>query len=450
VIRIVVAMIVAAVAGVSVAAPPREMEVSPAAPGGPLLRLSLAEPEGGARSGDAAPLYYQAALGLALSGEDLRTLTEFIEDRGPARRPDLVRAVVDRSEGSLELLGLASGMASCTWGTPVGALGGSVRVPEVGRLRQLGMLLSARARLELLRGDTESCVRTIGQGMRMARQIGAGPTIVQGIVGLSLGDAMCDELERVVTSENGSSVYWALTSLGETPVDLRPALAGERQIMQRGRVRLEDVAAGRARPAEALADLRPLVYGGQESPGTQVRWAGIAASTYARARAAMVAGGRSESEVAALPVSYVSLWFRARRYVELRDEVFAWAGLPFAQGREGLEAAQERVSRAVRDDPDELVTSLPDLVVLRQRWVSLEQRWALLRAVEAVRAYAGVHAGEVPSGLGTPGVPPTGPDPLTGRAMGYRVIGGGVVEVTSGEGNESVTWRVRMRGARER
>lgn len=445
----IMAMLAASSGGL--AGPPREVVVSSVVPSGPALRLSLAEPEGGARPGDAATLYYQAALGVSLSGTDLQTLTDFIADRGPARRVDLATQLLERERDVLELVELASAMGVCTWGTPVGAMGGSVRVPEAGRLRQLGMLLSARARVQMLAGDLDASVRTIGAGLRMARHIGAGPTIVQAIVGLSLGEAMCDELERLMTDERGPSMYWGLAGLGPTPIDLRAALAGERHLVSDGGISLEGVAAGRIDPARAIAALRPRVYGGEAARGAGFRWAGMAASTYQRARGTMLKRGHTPAEVAALPVSYVSLWYRVDRYVTLRDELFAWASLSYSDGLTGLTVAQERAARAQREDPDELLGSLPDLLTFRRRWALVEQRFAMVRAVEALRLYSGAHAGEPPSTLDAPGVLPVSPDPMTGQALGYRVLPGGTIVLTSGSGPEgggdTVEWNVLLRRA---
>ena len=59
--------------------------------------------------------------------------------------------------------------------------------------------------------------------------------------------------------------------------------------------------------------------------------------------------------------------------------------------------------------------------ILRAR-VRLDQRFALLRHVEAIRLYAAAHGGKLPASLADIEVP-LPDDPFTGKAFPYRVEG---------------------------
>jgi hypothetical protein len=436
-------------------APVRELTVSAARAPARALEHSFLSPPGGWQPGNAAPLYYQAMLMLSsLSAEEQGVLAEVAGGATPAARAE---GALERADEALALVEMASLMERCDWGTPVRSQGTSVRVPETARLRLVGMALAARANLQLSARDIAGSVRSVGTGLRLSRHIAEGPTIVQGVVALSIANMMADVLERLVGTEGAPSMYWPLAELGDVPVDISPGLRRERYIVNFGAPLLDAVGAGTVEPGAAVAAVGPAFFGSPTDSDPASRWraAGLAAASYPEARSAFIAEGMTAAEVDALPVTYVSLRYGVQRYLELRDELFKWTALPYWQACDGVARSQERVGRAVESGEGGLLThTLPNVEAMMRNSVMIQRRFGALRVIEALRLYAGANGGELPTSLAAPAMLPVAPDPMSGGGFGYErgegvAVIGGITTGPSEKGRE-VLYRIRVRAPRGR
>jgi hypothetical protein len=182
---------------------------------------------------------------------------------------------------------------------------------------------------------------------------------------------------------------------------------------------------------EHIDRIRELAKGGQKKPGEPDRstraWLDARnkdEALVAAARRRLVEYGLPEERLARFPVDQVLLLDEWREFEVRRDEAMKWMNLPTWQ-------AQETLDRMIKTGPSSDVASpgealftglVPALYKVRLAQGRLEQRIALLRAVEALRLYAAEHDGKLPAKLSDVPVP-LPPDPFTGKPFRYELDG---------------------------
>jgi hypothetical protein len=141
----------------------------------------------------------------------------------------------------------------------------------------------------------------------------------------------------------------------------------------------------------------------------------------AAARRRLHESGLDAEKVKQFPARQVILLDEKLKYRTQLDEDLKTGGLPYWEA-EKLQAA------APKEKPGEslLAWMTPDFVRtfrVRQAGVRLDQRLALLRCVEALRAYVAEHDGKLPAKLDDVKLPlPV--DPVTGKPFPYELNGG--------------------------
>src|SRR4051794_13297503 len=80
--------------------------------------------------------------------------------------------------------------------------GNGLLLPDVHPMRTFGTLLMLRARMELLDGRFDKAAHTLQTGLQLARDMGAGPTLIQDLVGVAIGQLMLRAVEDWVAQPN--------------------------------------------------------------------------------------------------------------------------------------------------------------------------------------------------------------------------------------------------------
>jgi hypothetical protein len=136
----------------------------------------------------------------------------------------------------------------------------------------------------------------------------------------------------------------------------------------------------------------------------------------AEARRRLAEHGLREEHLARFPADQVLLLDEQRDYEVRRDEYMKYMNLPTWEAVDLLAASEPSKSGALFDG------FLPAVRKVRQAQGRLEQRFALLRHVEALRLYAAANDGKLPSRLADVGVPLPN-DPFTGKPFRYEADG---------------------------
>jgi len=173
---------------------------------------------------------------LPVEGEYFRSFAEHLEDRGleeneavldrfngclqgPWSREDApaVGAWLAANEKPLALLLEASRRPRCyaplVTGDPRTPCI-SVLLPGLGRVRSAGRLLAARAMLRLDSGDVDGACGDLVACHRLGRLVGQGPTLIDGLVSITV-DAMASQADAAVAQSGKLSAEQAAAFLAE-------------------------------------------------------------------------------------------------------------------------------------------------------------------------------------------------------------------------------------------
>ena len=98
--------------------------------------------------------------------------------------------------------------------------------------RKLAFILELWARLEISSRGHEGTAIALRTGFGMARHLGQGPTVIQGLVGAAVGGLMCREVEKFVQSEGSPNLYHALAGMPRPLIDIEKAIENEEKATQ--------------------------------------------------------------------------------------------------------------------------------------------------------------------------------------------------------------------------
>lgn len=327
----------------------------------------------------------------------------------------------------------------CDWGTAdrVAAEGIGFLIPDAQKMRELTFLLNLRTRMHAADGKVDAALRDVQTGFALARHAAQGPTLIQFLIGNAIAAQTTRELEQVMQSPGCPNLYWSLTALPRPLIDLTKGMEGELRSMEATIPLPKDVEKGPMTPEDALAALDRLWAGIQKLAEEEGRM-GVAEGrlglafyitlTHPSARKALLAAGKTEAELDAMPPAQVVMLDALVRFRNLRDEHFVWFNAPYGEAMQGMKASEAKIRELRRSPPLDylqtmLLLLLPAVDKVYGAQVRTERRVASLRAVEAVRLHMAKGDGKPPVALADVTVVPVPVDPATGRPFEYAADG---------------------------
>jgi hypothetical protein len=407
----------------------------------PALKYRLAITLGERKPGNAATHYYRALLlARQLPKEHLQEHQERYDAWHKGPRDQFPRAEVAKWLAAhrrvFDELQLAAYREHCEWDLRIQDLRGpevySIVLPEIQECRELARSLSLKARSEMVEGRLDDAFETLRQGYQLARDVAQQPFIVCGLVGVAIASVMHEELRQLI-EESDSNYYWAIASLPQPAVDLRPALQFEvlhtpLQIFPF----LKDAETAQRSPdqwrqviVECLRDLGSL-GAGQQFDGWQGELAAAAYVTklYPVAKQAMIESGLDRDRVEGMPVGQVVAIHTARATQRLGHEMIKNALLPYDEALPRMAAVNYQT---LLGDPLSGSVGLPIAPLLMPAVQSayaaqtrLARTTAALQAIEALRMHAAA-SGKLPAALADVTIVPVPNNPATGQPFPYRL-----------------------------
>lgn len=427
---------------------PTTILLRPAAAPSPALKYRLVPERLGQVPGNAAIFYYRALLVASTHRADLDAerksgppavkaettdarVSGWIEGPIADLPRDQARALLARFQTPLHEVELAATRTTCDWEFDARPEGISLLLPEIQAMRSLARLVALKARLATLDGRTDEAIRAIEDGLVMGRNVARGPTVIQGLVGIAIDNIMLGCLKELIQAPGTPSLYWALADRPRPFITMRESLEWERNLLEKelpGLLDLDKEPWGIARArrfAEELEEKLPQFSNDEAIPSGRLGLAAITAKVYPEARKALIAGGKPEAEVDAMPVVQVAALFTYRQYRRDLDEATKWLGLPPWQAAGKFDAALGMTGEQKRFNP--LLTLfrnlIPYLSSAKQAEFRLERHIDALQCVEAIRLHAAAHGGALPPTLGALTDAPAPLDPATGQPFEYKVEG---------------------------
>lgn len=126
----------------------------------------------------------------------------------------------------LKLVARAAKCEECNW--PEWKPGDQIE--GLTEYRKLAFILELWARLEISQKRYEGAAIAMRTGFAMARHLGKGPTIIQGLVGAAVGSLMCREVEEFVQMEDSPNSYRAIAEMPRPFVNIENAIENEKKV----------------------------------------------------------------------------------------------------------------------------------------------------------------------------------------------------------------------------
>ena len=349
----------------------------------------------------------------------------------------------------------AARFESCDWQQPIRE-GNYIAIllPEVQQMRTYGRLLEAKAHLEIAEGRYDEAVRTLQTGYAEARHVVQSPTLVSALVGVTIAGTMSNEVQQLIQQPDAPNLYWALSTLPRPLVDFRLGGEAESNLLYLQFPRLRDLDKKNLSPEEwrkllneVMEDIRTIWDTSVDPHMLPAVTTLLALRGYPLAKRTLIEQGRTAAEVEAMPVAQVVLLYTVQLYEELSDDQFKWFFLPAAEAGDGLQRAEQRMSRAFTAKREIIPLAsilLPASASAKKAETRLEWKLAMLRIFEAMRLYAAAHDGQWPDHLSDITNVPVPVNPYDGKPFVYRREGDKAI-LNSETGPRGMPWRYEIK-----
>ncbi len=314
-------------------------------------------------------------------------------------------------------------------------------LPEIQNLRELFRTQSLRCRLAIAEGRIDDAIEITGQQFALARHLGQDDFLISNLVGISAVSVAWNDALYLVQQADTPNLYWALASMPSPLVDMRRAMAVERQFLYLQMKALREVNET-PRPAGYWQDfvtrLVPqigffsldlhLPSPDQDPQSVRAAVVGYIVAAYPGAKEYLINEQQLPREmVEAYPTAQVVFLAMVRFFDQWRDEQFKWMHLPYWQMRSKApwgELDQTMQAEAKRYGWSMLPTMLllPAAFAAQTAEARSTQLIALLKTVEATRMYAANNDGKLPPSLDALSVPAP-IEPVTGKPIDYQLLG---------------------------
>jgi hypothetical protein len=421
---------------------PEEIRLSirRAAPPVPALRYHFIPDLVDQVPGNAALLYLSAAQQMASTRSDPENLPSGADDEKierwlqtpPQTLPhEEVRALLKRYARALAQFRLAALRDHCDFDPPYRTEGFRTLLPFLNDARPLARLAALSARLKIADGDLDGAVADIALPLVQARHLNDRAVLVQLMVASSVGDLALRQVQELIAHDNAPNLYWALGDLPAPLLDVRAAMKMERASAYFSIPQLKEARAGRltadqwSQALRAMNDIRGSLHSyGPTAPPEQVMLAMISVKEYPLAKRYLLDQKLPAKDVEAMSVAQAIGLYQVGQFEYWTQELDKGLTLPYWQGIGVITAAEAGMRGAVQGNPWSLIGVLGPGT--RQAYVTqakVDRRIALLRTVEAIRAYAAANDGRAPARLQDITDTPAPVDPLTGSPFVYHVRG---------------------------
>jgi hypothetical protein len=307
---------------------------------------------------------------------------------------------------------------------PLRKEGIALPLPDVQSMRSLGMLLRARAKVELSERDFNKAARTLQTGLALGRHIANGPTLIQGLVGVAVASMMLQVIDDWIDLPDAPNLYWALTNLPHPLIDLRTGFEGERVWLDAMFPGIRDLLADPTIPGPSVEQLKKSFDSLTMLDGGHTRIFLIALGDYTEAKRFLRERGWPAAKVEAIPVLQAVFLYEVHKYDVAYDDIRKSFSLPYPEATTEAKQAVKRFKKSEsarrRDITWDLLPAAERVLAAPAR---IERRIAALRCVEAIRLHAAADGGKLPETLAAVTEVPIPLDPVTGKAFEYRLDG---------------------------
>ncbi len=308
------------------------------------------------------------------------------------------------------------------WTRPIGRLfrscadGINLLLPEVQQMRLLASVLQTRLRGEIADRRFDDALITAKTLFALARLLGEHPTLIGDLVGVAIASIGTETIQEMLQLPGAPNLYWALAELPQPFIDLRKGLQGERLLVMNEIRQLDEKEPMSEQQLEKFVDHFSKQFGNVLKLQDLRNWVAERTKDQAFVQAARKRLAEQGLALERFPATQVVLLYGRLRYEIARDDAMKGSSLPIWQ--------MKTAAGAPRADMEDLpfITMVSDFKRVRLAQARVDQRFGLLRCIEALRIYAAEHSGKLPTQFSDIDLP-TPIDPFTGQPFRYHLEG---------------------------
>jgi len=316
----------------------------------------------------------------------------------------------------------------CIWENHYKTQGFEALLPHLRGMRDGSRMIALKARLQMADGDYPAALHTIQTGLAASRHLTPQSVLIQQLVAAHIARFVLDDVTEWVGSSNAPNLYWALSELPHPYLDIRDTFDQERFGLIFSFPPLRDIDKGlTVEQWQQVMDKLPQMLQWDDGrseirKAVQLGPALFAIRLYPLAKKYYLDHGMAQAKVEAMPVHQILARYLVDSFQEETDEVLKWQSLPYWQAAEQMRAAEEAAKQAqAKGEAGPLGWMVPSVSNARLKLVAVDRYIASLQCVEAIRAYAAIHNGNLPDSLADLVETPAPLDPVTNQPFPYEV-----------------------------
>lgn len=306
-------------------------------------------------------------------------------------------------------------------------------LPEIQSMRELARQQSLRFLLAIAEDRPNDAVAILGQQFAVGYHLNQEPFLVSNLVGIACAGIGLSDAFFLCEHADAPNLYWAVATLPQPLVDMRPAMAYEREFLFEQFKELRDVD---ATPRSNLYWSQFLERFGKSMEGFSSetvylkQFDQFGKSGLTMMVAAVLPGARrflhevegmSVDELDGLPNTQVFFLAVKKFHEHARDEMFKWEFVAHWEREQLSEQVDANLQRNSQEFglitmPSGLV--LPAVSAAMSAQTRLTQQLAYLQTVESIRNHLATHSNIFPDALEDLALPAP-LDPATGKTFEY-------------------------------
>jgi hypothetical protein len=299
-------------------------------------------------------------------------------------------------------------------------------LPDVQGIRILAELVQIRARLAVMDGEHDRALYHLQTGMAMAQHLNEAHMLISSLTGMGIAMNMLKVIEEFIQTPKAPNLYWALTDLPQPLLDFRQAYAGDRlaieYLLGEPKQLEERIFTNEEMQSLVNKKLKPLMRMDNGNGSNELSL--VILKEYPRAKAWLLAHGRSAADVEKMTATQAVLLFAKARFQVLADNFAKHFQLPLSERIVHAQAFNEKIKELRNQQDASYFLGFYFYGYYQNVWIRLvetDRDIALLRCVELLRHYAAGHDRHLPSGWDEVKDLPIPVDPLTGKRFAYKL-----------------------------
>lgn len=302
-----------------------------------------------------------------------------------------------------------------------------LQLPDLNGVRLLGEIVQIRARLAVMEGEYDRAIYHLQTGFAIAQHLNQANILVSSLTGIGIARNMTKVVQELIQTPNAPNLYWALTNLPQPLLDLRQAYAGDRlaiEYLLGDPKQLEERILTQDEMNELVQKKLKQLLRMDRLISNDLTM--IVLKEYPRAKAWLLEKGRSAADVEKMTATQAVLLFAMSRYQILADDIAKSFTMPFNERLAYAQTFVEKV-KALRAQQDmsyflgfNFIAYYPNVWVVAY---DVDRDITLLRCIELLRHYAAGHERKLPASWEDVKDLPVPVDPVTGKRLGYQLVG---------------------------